>query len=436
MSKGTQHVKFKRMNWDAMFYYDLIHKNGFTITEPAEVSLDSTRQKSMFGPQSPLYGTTYEDEQAFIERYRCQCGAFKSRQFEGEICPICGTPVEARDSDINITGWISLGTERVINPYYYQLFQKAIGRNVFPDIIEAKYKITTDGKKVLPKEEDLESKPLSPYSGIGYDKFYEQYENIIAYFKSVKKNKTSTLDLLLKEKRKVFISHIPIASTMLRPQSSTADTFYYNSVDKEINTLFSLSEHLKNAIDVEKDFIKQRIQKRLQGMWNQYFELLNGKEGHIRGEILGGSCNFTSRNVITPNPYLRDNEIDLSYHTFLELGKYKIIAYIMKLEDCNLSKAYSIWKKAFIFDERVYDIMMFIIKHEKTKVLINRNPTLNYYSMLLMNIRQIKKTGEDYSLSVPLSILPGLNADFDKPNCQSKTSLIAGNSLELLVPIW
>lgn len=32
--------------------------------------------------------------------------------------------------------------------------------------------------------------------------------------------------------------------------------------------------------------------------------------------------------------------------------------------------------------------------------------------MLLMNIRQIKKTGDDYSLSVPLSILPGLNADW------------------------
>lgn len=33
--------------------------------------------------------------------------------------------------------------------------------------------------------------------------------------------------------------------------------------------------------------------------------------------------------------------------------------------------------------------------------------------MLLMNIRQVKPDGGDYSLSVPLSILPGLNADFD-----------------------
>ena len=33
--------------------------------------------------------------------------------------------------------------------------------------------------------------------------------------------------------------------------------------------------------------------------------------------------------------------------------------------------------------------------------------------MLLMKIRRIKRSGVDYCLSVPLSILPGLNADFD-----------------------
>lgn len=33
--------------------------------------------------------------------------------------------------------------------------------------------------------------------------------------------------------------------------------------------------------------------------------------------------------------------------------------------------------------------------------------------MLLMKIRKIKPDGDDYALSVPLSILPGLNADFD-----------------------
>lgn len=291
MKKRKQSVRMTRRNWDADFYADILSGVGFIISEPAEVSLDGNKQKSMYGPQSPLYGTTYEDEQSFIERYRCKCGQFKSRQFEGEICPLCNTPIEARDSDINVTGWISLGDNRIISPYYFNILQSAIGKQVFPDIIYAKYKITTDGKRVKPKEEDQDVKPSSPYAGIGVDKFYENYENILLYFKAIKKNKAHTIDMLIKEKRKVFISHIPVPSTLLRPQSVTSDTFYFNTIDKIINTTYSLSENLKNCIDVERDYILQRLQIKVNEMWNINFEELNGKDGLIRGEILGGSLN-------------------------------------------------------------------------------------------------------------------------------------------------
>lgn len=278
-SKKKQKVRLKRLNWDAEFYSDLLKGDAFIITEPAEISLDGSKHKSLYGPQSPLYGTTYEDEQSFIERYRCRCTGnlgFKGRQFEGEICPICGYPVEFKDSNINVTGWISLGDNKIISPYYFNVLQGAIGKTVFPDIIYAKYKITTDGKRVKPTEEEQDTKPSSPYAGIGVDAFYENYENIIKYFISIKKNKAHTLELLLKQKRCVFISHIPVASTLLRPQSITADTFYFNSIDKLINTTFSLSENLKNCIDVEKDYILQRLQTKVNDMWNIYFEELNG----------------------------------------------------------------------------------------------------------------------------------------------------------------
>lgn len=411
--KNKQMVRFRRLNWDIEYYYDLINGNGFQITEPAKVSLDGSKEKSLYGPESPLYGTSYEDEHSFIERYRCKCGEFKSRQFEGEICPICHTKVEFKDVDMSVTGWINLGTNRIINPYYFQILQKAIGKTVFSDIIYSKYKITTDGQIEKPNEEDFESPPTSPYSGIGVDEFFENYENILIYFRSIKKNKINTIDKLLKEKRSVFTSHIPIYSTMLRPQSVTSDTYYFGPLDKEVNTLFNLSENVKNCVEVERGYILQRIQKKVNKMWNINFNLLNGKEGFIRDQMLGGSLNFTSRNVIVPAPDLKDNEVDISYHTFLELFKYKIIYYLMKIDDIPLSKAYAIWKKSFIFNKKVYDIMEYINQKEKPRLLINRNPTLNYYSMLLMRIRKIKPTSEDYCLSVPLSILPGLNADFD-----------------------
>ena len=60
-------------------------------------------------------------------------------------------------------------------------------------------------------------------------------------------------------------------------------------------------------------------------------------------------------------PTLRDNEVSMSYQTFIEI---------------TLSKAHAIWKKASKFDPKVYDIMQFIIQYADVEVLINRNPTL------------------------------------------------------------
>ena len=116
MAKVRQIVRMKRRNWDADFFASMLTNNAFVISEPAEVTIDGTRRRSLYGPQSPLYGTTYDDEQAFIERTRCECGAFCGAKFQGEICPICGTKVEARDSDVNTLGWILLGDNRIINP--------------------------------------------------------------------------------------------------------------------------------------------------------------------------------------------------------------------------------------------------------------------------------------------------------------------------------
>lgn len=413
--KDKSFVIFERLNWDDEYYNDLISGVGFTITEPPEISMDETKEKSLYGPQSPLYGSSFSDEQAFIERYRCKCGKLMSKQFEGEVCPICGSTVEYRDADIKTTGWISIGEEnKIINPYFYHLLHKALGK-IFPDIITAKFKIDTDGKKIKAKPEDLDETPTSPYFGIGIDEFYNKYEQILNYFKGLNKfkNKIDQIDVLLLAKRDVFTSHIPIYSTLLRPQSITSDSFYFGTVDKIINTLFNLSEKLKNCSDVEREYILSRIQTKCLSFWDTNFQMIHGKNGFPRQQMLGGRINYSARNVIIPAPDLKDNEIDLSYHTFLEVFKFLIINYISRLDDVSEDKAQQIWRRAYNFDEKVYAIMTYLVEQREVALIINRNPTLNYYSILLMRIRKVKHDSDDYCLSVPLSILPGLNADFD-----------------------
>ena len=156
-------------------------------------------------------------------------------------------------------------------------------------MIFAKYKITTDGMRTKISPEDYDTEPLSKYSYIGVDEFYNNFEEILEFFKVKKKNKAATFDLLLKQKRAVFTSHIPVYSTMLRPQSVTSDTFYFGGIDKIINTLYSLSEYLKNCLDIEADYILQRIQTKVNKMWDLNLDMINGKEGLIRDSLLGGS---------------------------------------------------------------------------------------------------------------------------------------------------
>jgi hypothetical protein len=48
----------------------------------------------------------------------------------------------------------------------------------------------------------------------------------------------------------------------------------------------------------------------------------------------------------------------------------------MKLDNTSLSRAYDEWKQAFMFSEKVYKIMLFILEKEDPRLLINRNPTL------------------------------------------------------------
>lgn len=408
MGKETVHIE--RLNWDAEMAHDILTGRGYIISEPAVIDIDGVKKKPEFGPQSPRFGTTYGDEQEFMERVRCKCGKFKGSMFLGEKCPFCDTVIEERGVDIKQTGWINFGAHKIINPYYYELLKKLIGRKVFPDIVETRQRVDRDGH-VTEVRADETSEALSPFSGMGLLKFMENFDEVIDYFTVKKKAKAEELEELKHEKSSVFTSNIPVYTTFLRPQSATSDTLYYTGIDRQINPLVRLSFDIDDCENIELPLILSRCQYRTNEMWKFNFELINGKEGYIRNKILGGDMNYSARNVIIPEPTLKDGEIDVSYHTFRIVFAQQIIACLMQQDHIPLKKAMNRWKKSFIFDNYVYEIMKFIVKKYKPMMLINRNPTLNFYSMLLMKIRNVKRDDDDYTLSVGLSILPGLNAD-------------------------
>lgn len=148
-------------------------------------------------------------------------------------------------------------------------------------------------------------------------------------------------------------------------------------------------------------------------LWALNFSLIDGKHGWTRANVLGGEFNYSARNVIVLDPSLKIDEVDLPYKSFLEQYKGSIIKRIIKDKGWTITKATNFVSSRFTYDPYIYKIMMDIVKKDKPSIILNRNPTITFGSILLMRIRKIKKDSDDVTMSIPSAILPGLNADFD-----------------------
>ena len=411
-------VHFTKRNWNLDCMYDLASQKGFLITQPPETKLDGESQKNIYGPRSPLYGTDMTDENGYAERYRCKCGSFMGTRFKGEICPQCNTEVKFEDTDIDITGWIPTGEHSIINPYFYKRLTATIGKKRLNEIINVKKKVGRDGhSESLNHISNLaQEKSDHPFVGIGLREFYSRYKEIMEWFKNKYKSKQDSIDELLKDADSLFVRFIPVYSTKLRPQSMTSSAFYFTKMDKELNPLVNLCIKVREGecSEMEIDKLLNAIQGRVNNIWELNMAAIKGKKGYIRGMILGGALNNTARNVIVPDPTLRVNECAVSYHTFLELGKFTILHYIMKYDGCTLGEAYRQWKDATLqFSPKVYEIMNLIVKKENPYIVVDRNPTLNFTSTSRLKVKFVKDDFADKTLGIPLGILSGLNADFD-----------------------
>jgi len=415
-------ARLVNLNWDKECEMDFITGRGFEITEPAVKGKD---QKSMYGIQSPLFCSDWSDEDAFAERYTCECGEMRGKVFEGETCPNCHTEIKFKDVDLSITGWIILHNHKIIQPIFYNKLSSIIGNKQFADIVRFDKKVNKDGH--LEEKQDDKN---NPFKGIGIIEFRDRFDEIMDFYKNKKKNKREEIDDIMKEKHKLFASCIPVYSSVLRPISFKGESFFYSAIDKKYNSIFSSTRLLNDSELFEarrKKWTKEKrermdtskilssIQEKLMELWSLIFEQIDQKDGHIKSEILGGMINFSSRCVIIPDATLKSDEVRLSYMCFLELFKYEIIACLVKMANITENDAYEQWFKARIkYSPKIYEVMNYILKKRKPKILINRNPTINYGSLLCVKVKSVKNEySEDYTMSLPLQILPVLNADFD-----------------------
>lgn len=242
------------------------------------------------------------------------------------------------------------------------------------NIISNENLITSQGI-IRTKNDTIEvKKSMLMYHNIGLKEFHDNFEEIMEYYKTKRKQKADLIDSLIRDKDKLWTSKLPVYSTILRPQGITQESYFFSSIDKQIHPLTAITLNLKKASPIEVPLYLYQAQMRANELWQLNFQLIDGKNGWIRGNVLGGEFNFSSRAVIVLDPTLKIDEVDLSYKGFIVLFKGQLIRRICKDKGWTVTKASNYLASKFNYDDYVYQMMMRVIEEDEIQMIINRNP--------------------------------------------------------------
>lgn len=176
---------------------------------------------------------------------------------------------------------------------YYHKLQSALSKKNLENIISNKNIITSNGILRRYNEEIESKKSTLKYHNIGLHAFYENYEEIMLYFRQKRKIKADLIDKLIEEKDMVWTSKFPVYSTALRPQGLTVESYFFSPIDKQIYPLTYITMNLKKASPIEVPLYLYQAQVRINKLWQLNFSLIDGKDGWIRSNVLGGQFNYT-----------------------------------------------------------------------------------------------------------------------------------------------
>lgn len=390
-------------------------------TEQKLFADDSLFSKRIFGDMDSL------------EEYSCSCGKMHGKFYEGTVCQKCQTPVEFVGLNINKYGWIDLSLSKynddgmkimegngchLIEYIPYAQLEKVIGRENLRNIIHVRNIITITGELDLEELESLRSQSAdTKYWYYGIDGFYEHYTEILDYYYNLRGSKYSNLYEYLKDRDQVFTDKIPVVSIILRPAMRTEDGLKLDDINIKYQNILKNLEILQepSLIKIIRDSTVEQIQAEFMQLSEEILEAIKSKSGLIRNQICGTRINFSARNIISPaKAGFKIDELVVPYITFLELYKFEIINILRRTDGISLKAAEKQWYNATLtYDEKVWKIMKKMVKDNEIGVLLNRNPTIAYGSILYLRIIDVKNDFNDVTMSLHNSILTCLAGDYD-----------------------
>jgi len=162
---------------------------------------------------------------------------------------------------------------------------------------------------------------------------------------------------------------------------------------------------LQEAVDVLIDNSRTKQTSRGRRPLRSLSDMLKGKQGRFRQNLLGKRVDYSGRSVIVVGPHLRLDECGIPKRMALELFRPFVINKIIEH-----GLAYNIRNSNRLIDQappEVWEILEDVIADKK--VLLNRAPTLHRLSIQAFKPVLV----EDLAIQVPPMVCSAFNADFD-----------------------
>jgi len=162
---------------------------------------------------------------------------------------------------------------------------------------------------------------------------------------------------------------------------------------------------LQESVDVLIDNSRTKQTSRGRRPLRSLSDMLKGKQGRFRQNLLGKRVDYSARSVIVVGPHLELNQCGIPKRMALELFRPFVINKVIER-----GLAYNIRNSNRLIDQtppEIWEILEEVIADKK--VLLNRAPTLHRLS-----IQAFKPTlVEDLAIQIPPMVCSAFNADFD-----------------------
>lgn len=395
--------------------------------------------------------------------WECGCGKYKRMRYKGLVCEKCGVEVtrskvrRERMGHISLAApvshiWYSKGT-----PNKMSLIIGLSPKELESVLYFARYVVTETGESNLKEGKILTEKEYKLYKQL-YGNRFEALMGAEAILKLLEKiNLESLRDELEKElddvsssqKRKkvvkrlkivrdfiasnnkpewMILKNVPVIPADLRPMVQLdGGRFATSDLNDLYRRVINRNNRLKKLLEIKAPEIVVKNEKRMlqeavdalidngrrgkpvvaqnNRELKSLSDMLKGKQGRFRQNLLGKRVDYSARSVIVVGPSLKMNQCGIPKKMALELYKPFIMRELVKRElATNIKTAKKLVEDA---DDKVWDVIEDVIQDHP--VLLNRAPTLHRLSIQAFEPVLI----EGKAIRLHPLVCSAFNADFD-----------------------